>query len=58
MALVEPYLLPSSAVEESGLSYDPSTTAECSKYGSTNARYCNYSLYVLLMMGEGITQIT
>ena len=33
---------------------DSSTSAEDSKYGSTNARCCNYSLRVLLMMDEGI----
>ena len=48
LALDEPCLLPSSDVEES----DSSTTADGRKYGLTNARCCNYSLYVLLMMGE------
>ena len=35
---------------------DFSTTAEGSKHRSNNARCCNYSLRVLLMMGEGITR--
>ena len=33
---------------------DSSTTAEGSKYGSTSARCCNYSLHVFLMMDDGI----
>ena len=33
-----------------------STITEGSTYGSTSARCCNYSLHVLLMMGEGITR--
>ena len=33
---------------------DSSITAGGSKYGSNSARCCNYSLHVLLMMGEGI----
>jgi len=33
---------------------DSSTSADGIKYGSTSARCCNYSLSVLLMMGEGI----
>ena len=37
-------------------SSDSSTTAEDSQYGSTCARCCNYSLRVLLMMGDGITR--
>ena len=37
-------------------SSDTSTTAQGSKYGSSIARCCNYSLRVLLMMGEDITQ--
>ena len=32
------------------------TSAESSKYGSTCARCCNYSLRLLLMMGDGITR--
>ena len=35
-------------------SFDSSTSADCSKHGSTSARCCNYSLSVLLMMGEDI----
>ena len=35
-----------------------STTANGSKYGSTSARCCNYSLHVLLMMDEGIIRNT
>jgi len=31
-----------------------SMTADGSKYGSTSARCCNYSLNALLVMGEGI----
>ena len=42
-------------VEASELRSDASTSANGSKYGSTSAR-CNYSLNVLLMMGEGITR--
>ena len=37
-----------------GTSSDFATTAEGRKYGSMSARCCNYSLRVLLMMGEGI----
>ena len=37
-------------------SSDSSTIAEGSKYGSTSARCCKYSLGVLLTMGEGITR--
>ena len=33
---------------------DSFTSADGSKYDSTSARCCNYSLSVLLMMGEGI----
>ena len=33
---------------------DSSTSADGSKYGSSSARCCNYSLSVLLMMDEGI----
>ena len=35
-------------------SFDSSTSAEGSKYDSTSARCCNYSLNVLLMMDKGI----
>jgi len=42
------------SVEESERSSDSSTSADGSKYGSTSARCCNYSLNVLLMMDEGI----
>ena len=48
LALFEPYLLPSVDVEES------STSVDGSKYGSTSARGCNYSLGVLLVMDVGI----
>jgi hypothetical protein len=37
-------------------SSDSSMTTEGSKYVSTSARCCNYSLNVLLMMDEGIIQ--
>ena len=45
-----------SAVMSLNRSSDSSTTADDTKYGSTNVRRCNYSLRVLLMMGGGITQ--
>ena len=35
-------------------SCDSSTSTDGSKYGSTSARCCNYSLNVLLMMDEGV----
>ena len=54
LALVELYLLLSADVEESGWSSDSSTSADSSKYSSTNARRCNYSLNVLPMMDEVI----
>ena len=52
-ALVEPYLLSPTDVEESELSSDSSTSVGDSKYSSTSARCCNYSLSVLLVMDEG-----
>ena len=58
LALVEPYLLPSAVMEELELRSDSSMTADSRKYGLTSARCCNYSLRVLLMMGEGIIQNT
>ena len=39
-----------------GTSSDSSTSADGGKYDSTSARCCNYSLHVLLMMGEGTTR--
>ena len=39
-----------------GSSSDSSTRAEGGKYGLTSARCCNYSLCVLLMIGDGITR--
>ena len=56
LALVKPCLLPSVVVEESEPDPDSSTSADGSKYISTSARCCNYSLNVLLMTDEGITR--
>jgi hypothetical protein len=47
-------LLPSADMGESELRSDSPMSADGSKYGSTSAKCCNYSLNVPLMMDENI----